>query len=112
MTGKVQGTKVRESHILLTKYVSAYTRVHGEKPRFNRYSAKWGMIDVIDSVGVERAEELINYYFHTGSDHSIEFFYRNYDKLDRSLSQISEDRRRRAIIMESTRQRVEEVRDQ
>jgi len=112
MTAKDDKDKSRTAHILLSTYEAEYKKRHKKKPILNRYSAKWGMLDVIDSVGGERARELIEYYFHTGSEHSIEFFYRNFDKLDVTLSQIREDRRRRAKILEETRKMVEEARNQ
>jgi hypothetical protein len=93
-------------------YDKNYEAKHGRKPRYNRYSAKWGMFDVLDDLGVERSAQIIEYYFHTGTEHSLEFFYKNYDKLDFAETQISADRKRRATILEETRRRVEEARNQ
>lgn len=100
--------KHRLAYILISKYISLYREVHGKKPIVNRYSAKWGMADVVDSLGAERAGEVLEYYFRTKNDHTLEFFYKNFDKLDNNLKVIDADRLRRARIMAATKRRVEE----
>lgn len=56
----------KEPYILLTHYQSLYKDKYGKVPTINKFREKWGMQDVIDSVGFERAKELLNYYFTTG----------------------------------------------
>jgi len=55
----------REPYILLTIYQNLYEERHGRKVTLNKFREKWGMQDVIDSVGFDRAKELIEYYFKT-----------------------------------------------
>ena len=100
--------KHRLAYILISKYISLYQEVHGRKPVVNRYAAKWGMADVVDSLGAERAEEVLRYYFHTKNDHSLEFFYKNFDKLDNNLTIMMADKKRRATLLRNTKKRVEE----
>ena len=104
--------KAKQAHVLLSRYERLY-RQHGKQRRitFNRYSAKWGMMDVIDSVGVDRAAELLDFYFTTDNDHTIEFFYKNFDKLDRNEWRLREDRERRAKLRRETEQRIRETED-
>lgn len=98
--------KAKRAHVLISKYQRLY-RQYGTKPiTFNRYSAKWGMMDVIDSIGVDRASELLDYYFTTDNDHSIEFFYKNFDRLDANEKRTRLERIRRAKIRKETEQRV------
>ena len=105
--------KARQAHILITKYTSLFKEKHGRTPTINRYSAKWGMMDVIDSVGVERAHEILEYYFHTTHQkHDIEFFYKNFDKIEAHLLVVRQDRARRARIMADTAKRVREAENQ
>jgi hypothetical protein len=109
--GQSDKTKIQQAHTLISKYQRLY-RLYGKKQTtFNRYSAKYGMIDVIDSIGVDRASELLDYYFTTNNDHSIEFFYKNFDKIDNNEKLTRRERARRAKIRRETEQRVREGRD-
>lgn len=102
--------KGRQAHILISRYIALFKEKHNRTPTINRYSAKWGMMDVIDSVGSERAEELLEYYFHTTHEkHDIEFFYKNFDKIEVHFLSVRQDRLRRAKIMADTAKRVEEA---
>lgn len=95
----------------MSHYEKLYRIKYDAKPRMNRYSLKWGMVDVIDSIGYDRARELLDYFFTTQADHTLEFFYKNFDKMDVWESGVREDRARRAIILKQTEQRVQEARD-
>lgn len=97
----------QSAQILLSKYVASYTKVHGRKPVINRYTAKWGMLDVLESLDYDRTVEVMEYYFKTGGDHSLQVFYKTFDKLDNNLTIRDIDRKSRAKILEETKQRVE-----
>jgi len=103
--------KSKQSHALMSYYEKLYRLKYDAKPRMNRYSLKWGMIDVIDSVGYDRAKELLDYFFTTPSSHTLEFFYKNFDSMDVFERHMKEDRARRAIILKQTEQRIREARD-
>jgi hypothetical protein len=104
---RTNAERQRIAHALISKFISLFKEHHGYTVTVNRYSLKWGMLDVIDSVGPDRAYELLEYYFHTGTTHSLDHFYKTFDKLDINLSSISEDRIRRAKIRENTKRLVE-----
>ena len=104
--------KHRFAYILISRYIALYKEAHGKAPTVNRYAAKWPMADVVDSIGMKRAGEVLEYYFHTKNDHSLTFFYKNFDKLDNNLTVSNIDKNRRARILEETKQRVEGSRDQ
>jgi hypothetical protein len=109
MTEKVKMTKTKQVHILLSTFEKLFYTTHGYKTRINRYSAKWGMIDVIDSVGYDKARELLEYYFTIkNSTHTLEFFYKNFVLMEKNMEAAERDRQRRAIIMEQTKKRIEE----
>jgi hypothetical protein len=77
-------------------------------PSINRYREKWAMQDVIDSIGFDRAKELIEYYFSTGKNgHPIQFFFFNFDKIDIMQREIEKDKKNRKILQEATKKLVE-----
>ena len=66
------------------------------------------MQDVIDSVGFERAKELVIYYFKTSkSGHPLNFFFYNFDKIDYLKAEIEKDITKRRILREETKRMVE-----
>ena len=74
----------------------------------NKYKEKWAMQDVIDSVGFNRAKELIEYYFRTNkSGHPLQFFFYNFDKIDRLQLEIEKDKENRKVLREATKKLVE-----
>lgn len=96
-------------YILLGKYDTLYKERYGTKPRYNRFKEKWAMQDVIDSVGVDRSLELIEYYFKvTKPGHPLTWFFYNFDRLDAMLVNVEEDKKRRATLLEQTKRMVEE----
>ena len=95
-------------YILIGIYQALYTERYGKKPRINKYREKWAMQDVIDSVGYERAKELIEYYFKTGRPgHPLNFFYYNFDKIDQMKHDIDVDKVNRERLREQTKRMVE-----
>ena len=66
------------------------------------------MQDVIDSVGYDRAVELLQYYFKTNkSGHPLNFFYNNFDRIDQLEKEIKKDKAVRSILLEETKKMVE-----
>ena len=66
------------------------------------------MQDVIDSVGYDRAKELLEYYFKTGKPgHPLNFFYYNFDKIDQMKHDIDADKVNRERLREQTKRMVE-----
>jgi hypothetical protein len=98
----------REPYILLTIYQNLYEERHGRKVTLNKFREKWGMQDVIDSVGFDRAKELIEYYFKTPkTNHTLQFFFYNFDKLDIMQKEIEKDKVNRQLLREATKKLVE-----
>jgi hypothetical protein len=95
-------------YILLGIYESLYKDKYGHKPSLNKYREKWAMQDVIDSVGYERARELIEYYFQTSKEkHPLQFFYYNFDRIDQLKKEIDKDRLNRNNLLKATKDLVE-----
>jgi hypothetical protein len=75
----------------------------------NKFREKWAMQDVIDSVGFERAKDLLTYYFKINkSGHPLQFFYYNFDKMDQMHKEIEKDKVSRRLLLQETKKMVEE----
>lgn len=67
------------------------------------------MKDVIDTVGFDRARELIDYYFSLGRDsHKLSFFLFNFDRMDVAQKEHAKDLETRRKLFEATKRMVEE----
>lgn len=95
-------------YILMGLYESLYKEKYGKKPRLNKFREKWAMQDVIDSVGYERAKDLLVYYFKTNkSGHPLNFFFYNFDRIDQLKTEIERDKINRMALREATKKMVE-----
>lgn len=98
----------RAPYILIGVYENLYKEKYNKKPRINKFREKWAMQDVIDSVGYDRAKELIIYYFSTSKlGHPLNFFYNNFDRIDVLNKEIEKDKINRSILLDQTRRMVE-----
>ena len=98
----------KQPYVLIGLYESLYSEKYNKKPKLNKFREKWAMQDVIDSVGFERAKELLIYYFKTSKyGHPLQFFYYNFDKIDRVQHDIEKDKLHRSILREETKRMVE-----
>ena len=98
----------KQPYVLIGLYESLYQERYGKKPRVNKFREKWAMQDVIDSVGFERAKELVIYYFKTSkSGHPLNFLFYNFDKIDYLKAEIEKDITKRRILREETKRMVE-----
>jgi len=94
---------------LVSLYCTLYKENYKKPAIVNKYREKWAMQDVIDSVGYDRAKELLEYYFKiTKSGHPIQWFFYNFEKIDITLQQSKEDKTRRELIRSKTKIMVEE----
>ena len=99
----------KEPYILLSVYSNLYEGLYGSKPTINRYKEKWSMQDVLDSIGFERAKNVLNYYFKTGKNkHPLNFFYNNFDRIEDMMIQIKEDKINRIRLLQETKRMIED----
>ena len=85
-----------------------YYAKYDRKPTINRHREKWAMNDVIDSIGYDRARQILEYYFKTSnSGHPLTWFFYNFDRLDDMLTRLEKDRAWRSRIQQQTRERME-----
>jgi hypothetical protein len=74
----------------------------------NKFREKWAMQDVIDSVGLDRAKEIMMYYFTLPKGgHPLQFFFYNFDRLESALVDAERDKERRRLLLEQTKSLVE-----
>jgi hypothetical protein len=98
----------KQPYVLIGLYESLYLEKYNKKPNLNKFREKWAMQDVIDSVGFERAKQLLIYYFKTSKyGHPLQFFYYNFDKIDRVQNDTEKDKLHRSILREETKRMVE-----
>ena len=99
----------KQPYILLSLYTSLFKERYNRLPTINRHREKWAMQDVIDSVGFDRAKEILEYYFKTNKlGHPLQYFFFNFDKLDIVMIELDKDRNAREKLLAETRQMVEE----
>jgi len=100
--------KNKEPYVLIGLYETLYSQKYGKKPRLNKFREKWAMQDVIDSVGYDRAKQLLEYYFKTSKNgHPLNFFFYNFDRIDQVESDMRRDKENRAMLREQTKRLVE-----
>ena len=98
----------REPYVLIGLYENLYFERYNKKPRINKFREKWAMQDVIDSVGMDKAKELLVYYFKTAkSGHPLSFFFYNFDKIDYLKTEREKDAKHRKLLLQATKELVE-----
>lgn len=99
----------KEPYVLIGLYQSLYKERYGKLPKLNKFREKWAMQDVIDSVGFDRAKELLIYYFNlTKGGHPLQFFYYNFDRMSNAIEDVEIDRQKRILVLQETKKMVEE----
>jgi hypothetical protein len=99
----------KEPYILISLYQNLYKEKYGKVVSINKFREKWAMQDVIDSVGFDRARDILEYYFKTGKNrHPLNFFYNNFDRIEDMMIQIKEDRINRSRLLQETKRMVED----
>lgn len=100
----------QQPHALISLYLKLYKEKYGRSVTINRYKEKWSMMDVIESVGYERAKELLEYYFKTGkAGNPLQWFFLNFERLDDMLRKTQLDSERRNMLLLQTKQMVEQA---
>lgn len=98
-----------KAYQLVSLYISLYKEKYNKTIIVNKHKEKWAMADVIDSVGFDKAKELLIYYFKTSkTSHALQWFFYNFDKLNDVLEKSKEDEARRMKMREMTKRLVEE----
>lgn len=66
------------------------------------------MFDMIEDYGASRVYEVMSYYFSVDkTNHSIDFFVYNFDRIEKTMLEIQKDREHRQKLREATKKMVE-----
>jgi len=103
-------TKTKKVNALMTRYIQLYEDKYGRKPKFNRYTEKWGFIDMLDDLGFEAMPTLEYYFTLSGRNHTTLDLFRNSSDLNEWRVQDIEDEENRRLLAIQTKKRVEEHR--
>jgi len=94
-------------YILISAYQKLYLGKYGKAITLNKFREKWAMNDVIDSVGFDKAKDLLSYYFTLEKvGHPLQFFYYNFDKMEISRNELAKDIESRRQLLEATKKMV------
>mgnify|MGYP000291550752 FL=1 len=99
----------KQPYILISLYLSLYKERYNKAVTINKFREKWAMQDVIDSIGFDRARNVLEYYFRTNRPgHPLQHFFFNFDKLDHVMIELDKDKLAREKLRMQTKQMVEE----
>lgn len=98
-----------QSNVLINLFISKYQQKYGKKPVLNRFRERWGFQDMIDSVGFEDSQRIIEFYFEIpATSHTCKHLFYNFDNMLSNMEAREQDRAERRRIMEQTKQRMKE----
>lgn len=94
---------------LLDLFETLWRAKYGKKYKGNRHADQWGFRDIIDDLGYNEAKQVIEYYFHLAHpDHSRQWLIYNYDDVAQTRRTVEEDKERRKLIMQRTKESLGE----
>lgn len=103
-------TKTRKVNALMTKYIQLYEDRYGVKPKFNRYTEKWGFENMLEDLGFEAMPTLEYYFTLARRVHTTSELLRGYPEFNEWRTQDIEDEENRRLLAIKTKERVEEHR--
>ena len=99
----------QQAYILIGIYQQLYKSKYNKPVVVNRYKRKWDLLDVIETIGYDRAKEILEYYFTCNKPgHTLEWFLSNFDKLDDMKTRIEKDQAHRLLVKAQTKELVEQ----
>lgn len=105
-----KATLQKQVNGLMDRYLSGYQKKWGIAPQFNRYRQKWGFQDMIEDIGYEDAQRVVDYFFSLQrAEHGVQTLLNNYDRYARILAEREVDREKRHELRRLTEQRVREL---
>lgn len=95
---------------LLDFFEECYKEKYGVAPPINRIRDKWNMRELYDEMGMREVKKLIKLYFASISttQHSLQFFYNNYEKLIVQQQLRDRDIEHRKQLLKQTKKRVKD----
>jgi len=104
----IENNRASQPYRLVGEFAKLYAERYNKKIRINRYKYKWAMLDIIEDYGSIRVYDVMRYYFDlNNSNHTIDFFVYNFDRLEKSMVELQQDREHRQRLREATKKMVE-----
>ena len=102
----------QQCHAMTTYFASGFKSKYGRSPVVNRHAARWGWESVLMDMPTTEAKALVDYYLETNSEnnHSLDWFFYNYDKLILAMAERDKDREERRRLREESARRAAEWR--
>ena len=102
-------TLAQQANALITKYVKLYTEKHGQAPVINRYRERWGFQAIIEDLGRDDANKVVEYYIGLRkTSHEVPELLRTYDELHKNRLADEKDIKEREKLRVETARRVKE----
>lgn len=92
---------------LLDYFISLFEEKFNRRPDINRFQAKYRASDVVKDLSLNKAKELVDYYFHVKKKPDFNHFVYNYNDLLKAKERRDKDREKREQLRERTRKRME-----
>lgn len=92
---------------LMSRFIKLYEEKYRIKPRFNRYTEKWGFQYLLEDLGAQ-SQAVLDYYFTLKREHTVQDLLRNYHDFDKWMTEDAEDEAYRRQLRAQTKQKVEE----
>lgn len=98
----------KQASDLIDFFEECYVERYGIKPQINRIRDKWNMRDLYNELGMREVKKLIRLYFSSisSNQHSLQFFYNNYEKLIVQQQLREKDLKHRKEVLKQTKKRV------
>ena len=101
-------TEQQIANSLITLFIETSENKIGRRPIVNRYSLKWGFLDMLSDLGLENAKRVIVYFFDTTRDtYDPKSLLGSYDELFKAYMEREQDRATRAELRMRTKKKVE-----
>ena len=88
---------------LLSRYSRFHTSHYEQKPVLNLNVEQWAADMLIESYGLEKCYEILEYYFSAATNPSWKFFANNADKVLSAKEEMEKDISERAAMRERAR---------
>ena len=97
------------AHKMIGVYKKLYKDKYGNTPVVNAYRDKWGMLDMLESLGEADTRLMLEYHLSTGAPPTLDWLYKNFDVLYRAYNEKIEDERNRERLRQETKKYMEEL---
>jgi hypothetical protein len=89
---------------LLSRYSKLHNARYGNRPELNLNVEQWASDMLIESYGLSRCYDLLDYYFSVAENPSWKFFANYADKVVDSINRTEEDKMVRALQRQKARE--------